>query len=107
MDEEAAGLMQSHRVYMVPTLSALATTAACRRGCGIPDSALDKAKAMTKRHQTSFRQAHRQSLLIAMAPTPERPSMRMATTRKSWNGWSPTDEPDGSDPRPRHPLPRD
>lgn len=66
MDEEAAGLMQSHRVYMVPTLSALATTAACRRGCGIPDHALDKAKAMTKRHQTSFRQAHRQSLLIAM-----------------------------------------
>ena len=66
MDEEAAGLMQSHRVYMVPTLSALATTAACRRGCGIPDSALDKAKAMTKRHQTSFRQAHRQGLLIAM-----------------------------------------
>ena len=66
MDEEAAGLMQSHRVYMVPTLSALATTAACRRGCGIPDSALDKAKAMTKRHQASFRQAHRQSLLIAM-----------------------------------------
>jgi imidazolonepropionase-like amidohydrolase len=51
---------------MVPTLSALATTAACRRGCGIPDSALDKAKAMTKRHQTSFRQAHRQGLLIAM-----------------------------------------
>ena len=66
MDEEAAGLMQSHGVYMVPTLSALATTAACRRGCGIPDSALDKAKAMTKRHQTSFRQAHRQGLLIAM-----------------------------------------
>ena len=30
MDEEAASLMQSHRVYMVPTLSALATTAACR-----------------------------------------------------------------------------
>jgi len=66
MDDEAAGLMQSHRVYMVPTLSALATTAACRRGCGIPDSALDKAKAMTKRHQMSFRQAHRQGLLIAM-----------------------------------------
>jgi imidazolonepropionase-like amidohydrolase len=66
MDEEAAALMQSHRVYMVPTLSALATTAALRRGCGIPDSALDKAKAMTKRHQTSFRQAHRQGLLIAM-----------------------------------------
>lgn len=66
MDEETAGLMQSHGVYMVPTLSALATTAACRRGCGIPDSALEKAKAMTKRHQASFRQAHRRQLLIAM-----------------------------------------
>ncbi len=66
MDQEAAGLMQEHGVYMVPTLSALATTAACRRGCGIPDSALDKAKAMTKRHQTSFRQAHQRGLLIAM-----------------------------------------
>jgi imidazolonepropionase-like amidohydrolase len=66
MDEEAAGLFEQHGVYMVPTLSALATTGACRRGCGIPDDALDKAKAMTKRHQTSFRQAHRRGLLIAM-----------------------------------------
>ncbi len=66
MDEESAVLMNDHAVYMVPTLSALATTAACRRGCGIPDSALDKAKAMTKRHQGSFKQAHRRGLLIAM-----------------------------------------
>lgn len=66
MDEEAVDLMQSHGVYMVPTLSALATTAACRRGCGIPDSALEKARALTKRHQASFRQAHRRGLLIAM-----------------------------------------
>jgi imidazolonepropionase-like amidohydrolase len=66
MDEEAADLMSRHGVYMVPTLSALATTAACRRGCGIPDSALDKAKAMTKRHQASFKQARRRGLLIAM-----------------------------------------
>ena len=66
MDGEAATLMAQHGVYMVPTLSALATTAACRRGCGIPDSALDKAKAMTKRHQTSFRHAHRRRLPIAM-----------------------------------------
>jgi imidazolonepropionase-like amidohydrolase len=66
MDEEAAGLFQKHEVFMVPTLSALATTAACRRGCGIPDSALDKAKAMTKRHQASFKQAHRRGLFIAM-----------------------------------------
>ena len=66
MDEETAGLMTQHSVYMVPTLSALATTAACRRGCGIPDSARDKAKAMTKRHEASFKQAHRRGLLIAM-----------------------------------------
>ena len=66
MDEDSATLMNEQAVYMVPTLSALATTAACRRGCGIPDSALDKAKAMTKRHQASFKQAHRRGLLIAM-----------------------------------------
>jgi imidazolonepropionase-like amidohydrolase len=66
MDQEAAALMLEHGVYMVPTLSALATTAACRRGCGIPDSALEKAKAMTKRHEASFRQAHARGLLIAM-----------------------------------------
>jgi imidazolonepropionase-like amidohydrolase len=66
LDEEAAGLFEKHGVYMVPTLSALATTGACRRGCGIPDDALDKAKAMTKRHQSSFRQAHHRGLLIAM-----------------------------------------
>ena len=66
MDDEAAGLFEKHAVYMVPTLSALAKTGACRRGCGIPDDALDKAKAMTKRHQSSFKQAHHRGLLIAM-----------------------------------------
>jgi imidazolonepropionase-like amidohydrolase len=66
MDGEAADLFETNGVYMVPTLSALATTAACRRGCGIPDSALDKAKAMTRRHQSSFKQAYRRGLLIAM-----------------------------------------
>lgn len=66
MDDEAAALFEKHAVYMVPTLSALAKTGACRHGCGIPDDALDKAKAMTKRHQRSFRQAHQRGLLIAM-----------------------------------------
>lgn len=66
LDDEAGGLMKRHGVYMVPTLSALATTASCRRGCGIPDSAREKAKAMTARHQRSFRAAHRNGLLIAM-----------------------------------------
>jgi imidazolonepropionase-like amidohydrolase len=66
LDDEARELMQRHGCYMVPTLSALATTAACKRGCGIPDSALDKAKAMTKRHQQSFKTAHRSGMQIAM-----------------------------------------
>ena len=66
LDEEALGLMKRHGVYMVPTLSALATTAAGRPGCGIPASALEKAKAMTKRHQGSFKKAHAGGLLIAM-----------------------------------------
>jgi imidazolonepropionase-like amidohydrolase len=66
MDDDALALMKRHGVYMVPTLSALATTAAGRPGCGIPASALDKAKAMTKRHQGSFRKAHTSGLLIAM-----------------------------------------
>ena len=66
LDEEATGLFQKHAVYMVPTLSALAKTGACRRGCGIPNDALEKAKAMTKRHQSSFRQAYDRGLLIAM-----------------------------------------
>src|SRR5262249_11383523 len=66
MDEETVSLFEKHAVYMVPTLSALATTAACRRGCGIPDSVLDKAKAMTKHHQASFKKAHHSGILIAM-----------------------------------------
>jgi imidazolonepropionase-like amidohydrolase len=66
MDEEAAAMMKQQGVFMVPTLSALATTAACRLGCGIPESALDKAKSMTKRHQVSFKKAHRRGILIAM-----------------------------------------
>ncbi len=66
LDEAAGTLMKQQGVYMVPTLSALATTAAARRGCGIPDSALDKAKSMTKRHQKSFRSAHTGGIRIAM-----------------------------------------
>jgi imidazolonepropionase-like amidohydrolase len=66
LDEETGDLMKRHGCYIVPTLSALATTAASRRGCGIPDSAREKAKAMMKRHHRSFRAAHRNRLLIAM-----------------------------------------
>lgn len=66
LDEEAGELIRRHGVYIVPTLSALSTTAAGRPGCGIPASALDKAKAMTKRHQVSFKKAHQSGILIAM-----------------------------------------
>ncbi|MCC6139221.1 MAG: amidohydrolase family protein [Nitrospira sp.] len=66
LDDEAGELMKTHGVYMVPTLSALSTTAAGRPGCGIPASALDKAKAMTKRHRASFKKAHQSGLCIAM-----------------------------------------
>lgn len=66
LDDEAGELMKQHGVYMVPTLSALSTTAAGRPGCGIPVSALDKARAMTKRHQASFKKAHESGLCIAM-----------------------------------------
>lgn len=66
LDDETGALMKRYGVYMVPTLSALATTAAGRPGCGIPESALAKAKAMTKRHQASFKAAHRSGIAIAM-----------------------------------------
>lgn len=66
LDDEAGALMKRYGVYMVPTLSALATTAACKPSCGIPESALTKAKSMTKRHQASFTQAHHSGILIAM-----------------------------------------
>jgi imidazolonepropionase-like amidohydrolase len=66
LDDESVALMKRYGVYMVPTLSALATTAACRPGCGIPESALVKAKSMTKRHQASFKAAHQSGIAIAM-----------------------------------------
>lgn len=66
MDEEAAGLMTQRGVYMVPTLSALATTAACPTGCGIPDSARSKAKNMVRQHEKSFRAAVRRGVPIAL-----------------------------------------
>ena len=66
MDDEAAGLMTQRGVYMVPTLSALATTAACPTGCGIPDSARSKAKNMVRQHEKSFRAAVRRGVPIAL-----------------------------------------
>ena len=66
MDEEAAALMKAHGTVMVPTLSALATTAGCGLSCGVPETAVAKAKAMVARHKTSFRMAHRAGVAIAM-----------------------------------------
>jgi imidazolonepropionase-like amidohydrolase len=66
MDEEAAGLMREYGVFMVPTLSALATTAACGLTCGIPESALMKAKSMQARHEASFKKAARAGINIAL-----------------------------------------
>lgn len=66
MDDEAAGMMTQRGVYMVPTLSALATTAACPTGCGIPDSARSKARNMVKQHEKSFRAAVERGVPIAL-----------------------------------------
>ncbi|NJL16571.1 MAG: amidohydrolase family protein [Nitrospira sp.] len=88
LDEDAGTLMKRYGVYMVPTLSALATTAACRPSCGIPESALEKAKAMTKRHKNSFKSAHQGASRSRWEPTPAHPSTIMERTHKSLSVWS-------------------
>jgi imidazolonepropionase-like amidohydrolase len=65
MDDEAAALMQEQGVFMVPTLSALATTADCGLTCGIPEPAVLKARTMRARHEASFKRAHRSGIPIA------------------------------------------
>jgi len=66
LDDEAGELMRAHGVFMVPTLSALATTAACGPTCGVPESAVTKARSMKARHEASFKQALRSGIPIAM-----------------------------------------
>jgi imidazolonepropionase-like amidohydrolase len=66
MDEEAADLMARHGVFMVPTLSALATTAEGGLGCGIPESAVNKARTIRARHEASFKRAHRSGIPVAL-----------------------------------------
>ncbi len=66
MDDKAADLMRAHGVFMVPTLSALATTADCRGACGIPEPALEKARALRPRHEASFKMAYRSGIPIAL-----------------------------------------
>lgn len=66
MDDEAADLMRKREVFMVPTLSALATTADSESLCGIPETALMKAQTMRPRHEASFKKAHRIGIPIAL-----------------------------------------
>jgi len=66
MDEEAAGLMREYGVFMVPTLSALATTVGCPLGSGVPESTWMKAKSIQSRHEASFKKALRAGIRIAL-----------------------------------------
>jgi imidazolonepropionase-like amidohydrolase len=66
MDDECAALMKERGVFMVPTLSALATTAGGHDLCGIPDSAILKARNMRARHEVSFQKALRSGVRIAL-----------------------------------------
>ena len=91
MDEEAAAMMKQQRVFMVPTLSELATTAARRIGCGIPESALDKAKSMTKCHNVSFKNALRNGIQIAMGTDAGTPFNFHGENARNLSGWSPSE----------------
>jgi imidazolonepropionase-like amidohydrolase len=66
MDAEAAALMKQFGTVIVPTLSALYNTAEQGPACGIPESAVGKARAMRARHETSFKTARRGGIPIAM-----------------------------------------
>jgi imidazolonepropionase-like amidohydrolase len=66
MDDQSASLMQAQGVFMVPTLSALATTAQGLPSCGIPEDAIAKAKTMTARHEASFKKARHAGIPIAL-----------------------------------------
>ncbi|MGH7230153.1 MAG: amidohydrolase family protein [Nitrospiraceae bacterium] len=66
MDDEAAAMMRDAGVFMVPTLSALATTAGCGLSNGIPESAVAKARSIRPRHEASFKKAIRIGIPIAL-----------------------------------------
>ena len=66
LNREAADLMLQHDVYLVPTLSALATTADKGLECGIPESVVGKAQSMRAKHEASFKKAHQMGINIAM-----------------------------------------
>ncbi len=66
LNREAADLILEHEVFLVPTLSALATTADNGLECGIPESVVGKAQSMRAKHEASFKKAHQMGIKIAM-----------------------------------------
>lgn len=66
MDNDVIASMVDAGVFIVPTLSALATTAACPLHGGVPTSAVQKAKHMQARHEVSFKAALRHRVRIAL-----------------------------------------
>jgi imidazolonepropionase-like amidohydrolase len=66
MDDEAAALMREQGVFMVPTLSAIATTADCGAACGISETTIHKARRLRSRHEASFKKAYRSGVPIAL-----------------------------------------
>jgi imidazolonepropionase-like amidohydrolase len=65
MDEEAAAMLREAGTFIVPTLSALATTAGCGFSNGIPESAVTKAQTMQDHHGASFKRALKTGIPIA------------------------------------------
>ena len=66
LDEDAAALIRHQGVFIVPTLSALATTVEHGLPCGIPQSVVEKAQSMRARHEATFKKAHHSGIRIAM-----------------------------------------
>ena len=90
LDEEAAAMDETARC--LHGADAVRAGHHCRlpTGCGVPDSASDKAKSMTKRHQVSFKKALRDGIPIAMGTDAGTPFNFTETTPRNWNGWSPS-----------------
>lgn len=66
LDKDTAAMIRRAGTYLVPTLSALATTVACGLDHQIPEPVVHKAQTLISRHQESFKIAHRQRIPIAL-----------------------------------------
>lgn len=66
LDKDTASLMRRAGTFLVPTLSALATTVSCGLDHSIPEPVVHKAQSLIARHQESFKTAHRQQIPIAL-----------------------------------------